>query len=149
MNIRQLSRHAFTRGVIGALLVSCVLSFAFTGTAAAAPRSCVFSATSSTGIRVITGDISGSLTEIDATVTKYTNGCGSEYGSMTVTEANNFSSATATISVGSAQNSTSSLPYYPGALTTPILVGNSPACGVITFQGYNGGSGQGSSCTPS
>jgi hypothetical protein len=149
MNHRRLSSHALTPVVIGALLLSFVLSFAFAGTAAAAPRSCVFTAASSTGIRVITGDISGSITEIDATVTKYTNGCGSEYGSITVTEANNFFSATASVSVGSLQNSTPSLPYYPGALTTPILVGNSPACGVITFQGFDGGSGQGSSCTPS
>jgi hypothetical protein len=149
MNIVRLRSHALIPGVIGALLVSFALSFAFAGTAAAAPRTCVFTATSSAGIRVITGDISGSLTEIDATVTKYTNGCGYEYGSLTVTEANNFLSANATVSAGSAQNSEPYLPYYPYALTTPTILGNSPACGTISFQGYYGGSGQGSACTPS
>jgi hypothetical protein len=149
MNVVRLRSHVLTRGVIGALLVSFVLSFAFAGTAAAAPRTCVFTATSSAGIRVITGDIDGSLTEIDATVTKYTNGCGYEYGSLTVTEGNNFFSANATVSVGSAHNSEPSLPYYPSALATPIILGNSPACGTISFDGYYGGSGQGSACTRS
>ncbi len=149
MNIRRLSSHAFTRGVIGALLVSCMLSFAFTGTAAAAPRSCVFTATSSAYLRAATGNQFGALIFVDATITKYTDGCGHEYATLVGTDAGPYTSINVTVSVGSAQNSVSYLPYPPNKLVTSIISGNSPACGVITFQAPPDPPGYGTRCTPS
>jgi hypothetical protein len=149
MNIVRLRNHVLTLGVIGAILVSFVLSFAFTGTAAAASRSCVFTATSSVYLRAATGNQFGALVFVDATVTKYTDGCGNEYATLVGIDANSYSSISVTVSVGSAQSSASYLPYPPGALVTPIIVGNSPACGVITFQAPPDPTGYGSRCTPS
>jgi len=151
MNIVRLRNHILTPGVIGALLVSFALSFAFVGTAAAAPRTCVFTATSSTYLRAVTGNQYGALDMVDATVTKYTDGCGHEYGTLVGLDAGSYSSITVTASVGSAQNTISYLPYSPNKLVTPIIVGNSPACGVITFQNppYYQSPGYGSRCTPS
>lgn len=149
MNIIRLRNHVLTLGVIGALLVSFVLSFAFAGTAAAAPRSCVFTATSSVYLRAVTGNQFGALTMVDAAVTKYTDGCGNEYATLVGIDANSYTSINVTVSVGSAQNSVSYLPYPPGALVTPIISGNSPACGVIIFQAPPDPSGYGSRCTPS
>ncbi len=149
MNIARLRSHALALGVIGAMLVSFVLSFAFAGTASAAPRTCTFTATSSVYLRAVTGNQFGALTMVDATVTKYTNGCGSEYATLVGIDANSYTSIAITLSVGSAQASASYLPYPPNALVTPIISGNSPACGVITFQAPPDAPGYGSRCTPS
>jgi hypothetical protein len=151
MNIVRLRSHVLTRGVIAALLGSFVLSFAFVGTAAAAPHTCAFTATSSVYVRAITGNRFGALDMVDATVTKYTDGCGHEYGTLVEVDENSYNSISITVSVGSAQSSASYLPSYPNALVTPIIVGNSPACGVITFQDqpYYPSPGYGSGCTPS
>jgi hypothetical protein len=152
MNIVRLRIHVLTPGVIGALLVSLVLSFAFAGTAAAAaaaPRTCVFTATSSTDLRAITANRWGSLDIVDVTVTKYTNGCGSEYGVMTGNSENDYTSIAVTVSVGSAQNSASYMPYAPNVLVTPTILGNSPACGTVAFQAPPDPPAYASRCTPS
>jgi hypothetical protein len=149
MNIRRLRSHVFLRVVMGAFLVSCVLSFAFTGTAAAAPRSCVFTATSSVYLRAATGNQFGALIFVDATVTKYTDGCGHEYGTLVGVDAGPYTSISVTVSVGSTQSSASSLPYPPNKLATSTISGNSPACGVITFQAPPDPPGYGTRCTPS
>jgi hypothetical protein len=151
MNIVRLRSRVLTLGVIGALLISFALSFAFAGTAAAAPHTCAFTATSSVYLRAVTGNQFGALDMVDATVTKYTDGCGNEYGTLVEIDTGSYVSISVTVSVGSAQNTVSYLPSYPNALVTPIIVGNSPACGVITFQNqpYYQSPGYGSRCTPS
>lgn len=148
MNIVRLRSHVLIVGVLGALLFSFVLSFAFARTAAAAPSTCVFTATSSVYLRAVTGNQFGALVFVDATVTKYTDGCGNEYASLVGIDANSYTSINITLSVGAAQSSSSSLPYPPNALVTPITAGNSLACGVITFQAPPDPSGYGSRCTP-
>lgn len=147
MNIVRLRNRVLTLGVIGALLVSFVLSFAFTGTAAAAPSTCTFTASPSVYLRAATANQFGALIFIDATVTKYTDGCGNEYATLVGIDAGSYTSINVTLSVGSAQSSISYLPYPPNVLVTPIIAGSSPACGVITFQSPPDPAGFGSRCT--
>ncbi len=149
VNIVRLKSHVLVGGVIAALLLSFAFSFAFTGRAAAAPSTCTFTATSSVRLSAITANRFGALDIVDATLTKYTDGCGHEYGALSGTSAGPYTSIAVTVSVGSTQSSASSLPFSPDALVTPIISGNSPACGTITFQAPPDAPGFGSNCTPS
>jgi hypothetical protein len=75
-----------------------------------------------------------------------TDGCGHEYGLITVSGSVGYTSMGVDVSVGSSGVSVNYIPS--GGLATSTITGNYPACGAIFFQVY-AGNAQGSACTPS
>lgn len=151
MHCFQLRNRLLMLGVLGALLFSFVLSFAFAGTASAAPHSCVFQAVSSATFSTVGGSSHGALDPITAQITKYSDGCNQEFATMTISGFSyGFTSFSAGVLVEPVRiwSSVNSATYPTTSISTPIRVGNGLACGYISFTVYQG-SGQGSGCTPS
>src|SRR5690349_8703002 len=84
MNILRTRSRALTFGVIGALLVSFLFSFAFAKTAGAVSHTCVFQAVSTATFHSTGGSTSGPLPPLTLQVTKYTDGCGQEFGTLNI-----------------------------------------------------------------
>ena len=153
MNILHIRNRVLAPVVIAALLLSFTLSFTFAGTASAAPQDCVFQAVSTATFHTVGGSTSGMLPPLTGQVTKYTDGCGREFGTLAVS---GFSFGFTSFSAGVLINpvrvwtSTNNIPSYNTTvfLSTPVVVGDGTACGYVTFTVYQG-SGQGSGCTPS
>jgi len=135
-------------GVIGALLASFVLSFAFVRTASAAPHACVFQAVSTVTAFTVGGSENGPLAPLTLQITKYTDGCGHEFGTMTISGYSfGFDSFQASVSVrpSLAFTSTNNLVTF---LSTPVASGEGMACGSVIFTVHHG-SGSGGGCTAS
>jgi hypothetical protein len=154
MTCLRFRRNVVIFGVIGAVLVFLLSSFVVRPpTAHASANSCSFALASTVIFQVDGGGWPGVFQQGSSiTVSKFTDGCGNEYGAIFFenTQTAYFGSfVLIVIANQSGGPSTTSTEVYENSISTPIFSGNIQICGSLEFNLAGGGGGGAGGCTAS